>query len=1142
MECNRNATLHSTDLQQEVNSDASRIAANAAEETRRQSGGRFARRAKSFKDEFLDKINQKIRSPSLTRSHSPPAHHKNRKMKQKKVNVGESAASDESLNDSPKIHRTVIETKEKDIDNAYNFVKKISNALRYLRDVVEKDKLEQLPGASSILLEIFVTGYAELSAYLIRNEQSTYLITATNQVYNSLANLIKWSDSVLLYDYAALDRESVAFIVDNVQESVKSLVHLCVERHRNTALNSSNQEDINVRDSGHSSGFNVQITPCVTPLDISNNHRNSLPESTPSTPKQLCSQHVRNHSHVESGLQNHKKAQCFPYDKVTHSMSSDSILTSSDNTYFPPPKPPLIIRDSFGSDRESVFIRNEVPPPLPPKNVHNRVNTSQSNLDHSFSSHSSSIDSHLNSTPNFCRYSADDLLSAAANYDRSTLKQSSNRFPPSNTDREEQQRCCLSEQYSNNFSYSNCTRFSSSSQPAHSSTSECLNASREKISDRMRLLSLDLGDQSPPEIPVKLRAKNARKYSVDVVRPPSQYDNIPDIIVANQSTESLNLQETHGYLVNSHSLSCHEYLRNHVNGTTADDENKPPPLPPKKRNVMTYIHVVGSYCGPNDAAMNLYRHSVHTYHIVNHQNRNQTQTLKQLELSFSQQKMLSTRSFSTATTDSGDSLLSIESGSDSSSQFSDFIHKSNNTDVPPQLPPKKSKLVSPRVKEMHKMLLSSPNCVNAITSLPPKKPSLSPKPRCSSPKMETKFEDEVPTGPLDELDVTEYLVYKKEGDDGPDIRGGPVDALVVKASEVLKKDFLFQEAFISTYRTILSPMALIEKLLYRYNKFIHVSDNRQKAAKGAFALLVRVVDDLCVGDCSDSLLEFIYQLVSKGDLALARVMRSKVIEKLEGRRNAMNSQPILLSSLAVTTKQCNLNEFKSEVIAEQMTLLDAELFEKIEVAEVLLWTREQKEELIPNLNEFTEHFNKMSYWTRTRVLELDDAKDREKLMLKFIKVMKHLKKLNNFNSYLALLSALDSAPIRRLEWQRNITDAMKEYSTLIDSSSSFRAYRHALAETEPPCIPYIGLILQDLTFVHIGNNDYLSDGTINFAKRVQIFNILDQMRRFRNSHYPFKKNETLMAYFNNFEDYINEEAIWQISESIKPRGSNHTSK
>ena len=97
-----------------------------------------------------------------------------------------------------------------------------------------------------------------------------------------------------------------------------------------------------------------------------------------------------------------------------------------------------------------------------------------------------------------------------------------------------------------------------------------------------------------------------------------------------------------------------------------------------------------------------------------------------------------------------------------------------------------------------------------------------------------------------------------------------------------------------------------------------------------------------------------------------------------------------------------------------------------------------------------------------------------------------------------LIQLTDSAPIRRLEWQKNITEGLKEYCALIDSSSSFRAYRQALSETTSPCIPYIGLVLQDLTFVHIGNPDCLQDGSINFSKRWQQYNIVMNMKRFRN--------------------------------------------
>lgn len=143
----------------------------------------------------------------------------------------------------------------------------------------------------------------------------------------------------------------------------------------------------------------------------------------------------------------------------------------------------------------------------------------------------------------------------------------------------------------------------------------------------------------------------------------------------------------------------------------------------------------------------------------------------------------------------------------------------------------------------------------------------------------------------------------------------------------------------------------------------------------------------------------------------------------------------ILPSRAIVTSPPSLLDLKSADIAAQMTLLDSELFQKIEIPEVLIWAQEQCEERSPNLTRFTEHFNKMSYWyiikktfqenfnfffynflffrARSQILKQEDAKDREKHVIKFIKIMKHLRKINNYNSYLALLSALDSAPIRR---------------------------------------------------------------------------------------------------------------------------------
>uniref|UniRef100_A0A8C8MLP2 CRK SH3-binding GNRP n=1 Tax=Oncorhynchus tshawytscha TaxID=74940 RepID=A0A8C8MLP2_ONCTS len=384
--------------------------------------------------------------------------------------------------------------------------------------------------------------------------------------------------------------------------------------------------------------------------------------------------------------------------------------------------------------------------------------------------------------------------------------------------------------------------------------------------------------------------------------------------------------------------------------------------------------------------------------------------------------------------------------------------------------------------------------------------------------------------------------FTNTSDDGPDVRAGSGDILLVHATETDRKDLvLYCEAFLTTYRTFITPEDLIKKLHYRYP--FHASHLtytfKKRVSKNTFFVLVRVVDELCLVEMTEDILkqlmDLVFRLVCNGELSLARVLRKNILDKVEQRKLLRYTNSLKpLAARGVAARPGTLHDFRSHEIADQLTLLDAELFYKIEIPEVLLWAKEQNEEKSPNLTQFTEHFNNMSYWVRSIIILQEKAQDREKLLLKFIKIMKHLRKLNNFNSYLAILSALDSAPIRRLEWQKTTSEGLEEYCTLIDSSSSFRAYRAALADVEPPCIPYLGLILQDLTFVHLGNPD-LINGKVNFSKRWQQFNILDSMRRFQQVHYDLKHNDDIVSFFNDFSDHLAEEALWELSLKIKPR-------
>lgn len=170
-----------------------------------------------------------------------------------------------------------------------------------------------------------------------------------------------------------------------------------------------------------------------------------------------------------------------------------------------------------------------------------------------------------------------------------------------------------------------------------------------------------------------------------------------------------------------------------------------------------------------------------------------------------------------------------------------------------------------------------------------------------------------------------------------------MDALIIHATAVrenVDKEYFYQEAFLTTYKSFVSPMALVSKLIYRYNKFIQFSDTRQKYARWAFSLLVRVVDDLGLSDAGEEMVReltlFSHQLVGRGDLSLARALRAKVLEKWEAHARltgwgATGGANPPLSDMRVTTQPPALVHFKSELLAEQMTLLDAHLFQKIDL-------------------------------------------------------------------------------------------------------------------------------------------------------------------------------------------------------------------
>nr|XP_045373291.1 rap guanine nucleotide exchange factor 1 isoform X14 [Camelus bactrianus] len=966
--------------------------------------------------------------------------------------------------------------------------KEVVSALRYFKTIVDKmaiDKkvLEMLPGSASKVLEAILP----LVQSDPRIQHSSALSSCYSRVYQSLANLIRWSDQVMLEGVNSEDKEMVTTVkgvIKAVLDGVKELVRLTVEKQ------------------GHPS---------------------------PTSPAKPSPPACKPDGQSELPLTDREMEIL---NKTTGMSQSTEGLPDSTDEEVAPPKPPLPgIR----------VVDNSPPPALPPKKRQSAPSptrvavvapmsraTSGSSLPVGINRQDFDVDcyaqrrlsggshSYGGESPRLSPCSSIGKLSKS-DEQLSSLDRDSGQCSRNTS-------CETLDHYDPDYEFlqqdlSNADQIPQQVACNLSPLPESLGESGSPFLGHPFQLPLGScpqpegplapGQQTdmPPALPEKKRRSAASQTAdssgcrVSYERHPSQYDNISEDDLQNPaSVQPVPFTPFAAVLPfqQGGSSASVEFVGDFSVPESTGDPEKPPPLPEKKnKHMLAYMQLLEDYSEPQPSVFYQTPQKEHIY----------------------QQK---------------NKLLMEVYGFNDSFSAGDAPQE---LAPPPALPPKQRQLESPAVKDGH------PRDPASVGSTPGKEGRDSGERTPRSPDAESaQSEEEVDELSLiDHNEIMARLTLKQEGDDGPDVRGGSGDILLVHATETDRKDLvLYCEAFLTTYRTFITPEELIKKLQYRYEKFSPFADTfKKRVSKNTFFVLVRVVDELCLVELTEEILkllmELVFRLVCSGELSLARVLRKNILDKVDQKkllRCANSDQP--LAARGVAARPGTLHDFHSHEIAEQLTLLDAELFYKIEIPEVLLWAKEQNEEKSPNLTQFTEHFNNMSYWVRSIIMLQEKAQDRERLLLKFIKIMKHLRKLNNFNSYLAILSALDSAPIRRLEWQKQTSEGLAEYCTLIDSSSSFRAYRAALSEVEPPCIPYLGLILQDLTFVHLGNPDYI-DGKVNFSKRWQQFNILDSMRCFQQAHYDIRRNDDIINFFNDFSDHLAEEALWELSLKIKPR-------
>uniref|UniRef100_A0A4W6FKR6 Rap guanine nucleotide exchange factor 3 n=1 Tax=Lates calcarifer TaxID=8187 RepID=A0A4W6FKR6_LATCA len=203
-----------------------------------------------------------------------------------------------------------------------------------------------------------------------------------------------------------------------------------------------------------------------------------------------------------------------------------------------------------------------------------------------------------------------------------------------------------------------------------------------------------------------------------------------------------------------------------------------------------------------------------------------------------------------------------------------------------------------------------------------------------------------------------------------------------------------------------------------------------------------------------------------------------------------------------------LEQMGSKDIANELTNYDWELFtamHEVELIHYIFGRHKFPGAITANLERFVRRFNEVQYWVVTELCLCEDLVKRAILLKKFIKIAAVLKEQKNLNSFFAVMFGLSNSAVQRLykTWERIPSKTKRiycAYERLMDPSRNHRAYRLAVAKLSPPYIPFMPLLLKDMTFIHEGNPNYV-EKLVNFEKMRMIAKTVKIVRGCRSQPY-----------------------------------------
>ncbi|OPJ67722.1 ral guanine nucleotide dissociation stimulator isoform B [Patagioenas fasciata monilis] len=429
------------------------------------------------------------------------------------------------------------------------------------------------------------------------------------------------------------------------------------------------------------------------------------------------------------------------------------------------------------------------------------------------------------------------------------------------------------------------------------------------------------------------------------------------------------------------------------------------------------------------------------------------------------------------------------------------------------------------------------------------------------------------------------------------IKAGTLEKLVEYLVSAFKgNDSTYVTIFLCTYRAFATTKQVLDLLLNRYGKLHvqtngdhsrHTVDERTELKNTISSILGAWLDQYSEDfrkppdfACLKQLISYVHHNIPGSDLERrARILLAQFQqqEQSESEGEAVDHGGCtfqLVEENGVGDGKPDFLSFSPEMVAEQFTLMDAELFKKVVPYHCLgcIWSQRDKkgkEHLAPTIRATVSQFNSVANCVIVTCLGDRSLKpqQRAKVVERWIEVARECRILKNFSSLRAILSALQCNAVHRLKktWDEVLRESIRTFHELSEIFSDENNHslsrellikegtsKFATLEINPKraqkrqqqqremgvmqgTIPYLGTFLTDLVMLDTAMKDYLDGGLINFEKRRKEFEVIAQIKLLQSAcnNYSFTREDQFVDWFHGLER-LSEAESYGLSCEIEP--------